>query len=118
MTTPFNHQDIVKAFRRATNGISGSAERWAARLRTGLSDEQLAEALEYEIGQITEEFYGDIGIAAEGHGLKIWVGEFPNRHKDKPLFQGAATVRMAREVYGIAKPAFQPQMGLFEAVSA
>lgn len=112
------NQDIAKAFRRATNGISGSAERWAARIRTGLSDEQLAEALEFEIGQITEEYYGEIGIAAEGHGLKIWVGEFPSRHKDKPTFQGAATVRMAREVYGIAKPAVQPQMDLFAAVTA
>jgi hypothetical protein len=109
---PLSNEDLTKAFRRATSGFAGAAERWEARAHSGVADEQLAEALEREIGQITEEFFGDVGIAAEGQGLKIWVGAFPNRHKDKPAFQGAETIRMTREVYGIKDPKAQ-QLGLF-----
>jgi hypothetical protein len=43
---PLSNEDLTKAFRRATSGFSGAAERWAARAHSGLTDEQLAEALE------------------------------------------------------------------------
>jgi len=40
-----------------------------------------------------------------GAGLRIWGGwTYPNSRTDKPLWAGAATVAMARQVYGIKTP--------------
>ena len=117
LSADLSNEDLVKAFRRATSSMSGAGERWAQRAQCAMSDKDLAIALEFEIGQIGESYFGPTGIACEGHGLKIWVGEFPSRHKDKPILHDAQTIRLAREVYGVADPAVK-QMGMFAAVSA
>ena len=77
------------------------------RAERGLTDEELKTALEYELG-----IYGgsggpgDMSLAFQAAGLKIWADwntVVPDRYC-KPIFQGAATIRMAREVYGIKDP--------------
>ena len=43
----------------------------------------------------------------------LWAAwEWPNHVTDKPLFQGTATIAMARQVYGIRNPENQ-QLALF-----
>ena len=47
-----------------------------------------------------------MSLAFQAAGLKIWADwntVVPDRDR-KPIFQGAATIRMAREVYGIIDP--------------
>lgn len=100
-------EDKREAFLRATRGFSGSNGRWEQRAKTGMTDEELAEALKTEIG-----IYGGscgpnkMAVCFQGSGLKIWASwrGYPNTFDDKPIFSGAVTVRMAREVYGIENP--------------
>ena len=110
-----SHDDKLKAFRKATNGFSQAEGRWKERAERGLSDEELKAALEYEIG-----IYGgsggpgDMSISYQAAGLKIWADcntVVPDRDC-KPIFQGTATIRMAREVYGIKDPT-DTQLALF-----
>jgi|TARA_R110002073_G_scaffold184800_10_gene343343 hypothetical protein len=100
-------EDKLYAFRKATNGFSQSEGRWRERAARGLTDEELKAALEFELG-----IYGGSGgpgemsLAFQATGLKIWADwntVVPDRDR-KPIFQGAATIRMAREVYGIIDP--------------
>lgn len=94
-----------KAFRRATCLTSGAPERWSDRAVRGQSDEQLAESIAYELGEITEEMRGDFNIACARVGLRIWISRgLVNRHKDKPAFKGADTIAKCREFYGIRLP--------------
>lgn len=103
------------AFVRATNGMSAAVERWRARAAKGMTDEELAKALEYEMGieggaTATGEWPA---YWVKGTGLRIWASwDFPNPYSDPPIFKGAATVAKAREVYGIPDPS-KPQMDLF-----
>jgi len=51
-----------------------------------------------------------ISVAYQGAGLKIWASwSYPNIVTDRPLFQGRATVSMAREIYRIPDPANRQQ---------
>lgn len=111
---PLSQQDKLWAFRKATGGFARSQERWAERARAGLTDAQLEQALKYELG-----IFGGSGgpnemdIMYQGAGLKIWAAwDVFNHVKTKPIFQGAATISMAREVYGIADPS-NDQLALF-----
>jgi hypothetical protein len=45
-----------------------------------------------------------LGISYQGSGLKIWVDRCIGSHRGKPILAGAATVAMARAVYGIKDP--------------
>lgn len=102
-----SNEDRVNAFKLATRGFSGSDVRWKGRAERGLTDEELRTALQFEIG-----IYGGSGgpgrmsLEFQGAGLKIWAGwnDVAPRMKHKPIFEGASTVRMAREVYGIRDP--------------
>jgi hypothetical protein len=99
-------EDRLHAFMRATGGYERSAKRWAQLARTGLTDEELAKALAFEIGILggsggPEE----LSITYQGAGLKIWAGwEIFNHVTEKPIFEGRSTIAMAREVYGIRDP--------------
>ena len=112
-TPSLTHDEKLWAFRRATNAMSGSPQRWTERVRTGLNGERLADALKYELGEVAG-FYGhDNGVngGCEGNGQKIWASHgVPHRHTAEPMCQGKATLRLAREVYGIADPD-EKQMG-------
>ena len=70
-----------------------------------MTDEKLAEALKYEIGI----FGGQggpamLGISYQGSGLRIWADRGIGSLRRKPILAGAATVAMARMVYGIRNP--------------
>ena len=103
---PLSYDDKVYAFKRATGGFAKSHQRWADRAASGLNDEQLQEALKYEIGI----FGGSCGpnqmdITYQGAGLKIWAGwSILNHHEAKPIFDEQSTIEMARLVYGISDP--------------
>ena len=94
--------------------MQDAAKRWAERTAKGLTDEQLADALRYEIG-----IYGGFGgpdmlsVSYQGAGLKIRASwETHNTVTEVPVFQGAATIATAREVYGIRDPQ-DKQLALF-----
>ena len=74
--------------------MSQAAERWAQRAASGcLTDEQLAEALKYELGIFGGSSATDNGPALtyQGNGLKIWASwEITNHVTTKPTFQGVA----------------------------
>lgn len=100
-------EDKLYAFKRATNGFSQAEGRWKERAERGMSDEELKAALEYEIGIFDGSGGpGDMSLTYQAAGLKIWADwNVVAPHVDrKPIFQGTATIRMAREVYGIKDP--------------
>lgn len=102
---PLTRDEIEFAFRRATHGFSGSNERWASRAATGMTDEELAEALRYEIGIFGGQGGpGMLGMSYQGNGLKIWADRSIGRTTRKPILSGAATIAMARALYGIRDP--------------
>ena len=87
--------------------MQDAADRWAQRAARGLTDDQLTEALRYELGIFGgSSAYGDCpALTYQGAGLKIWAGwEFQNHVTTKPTFQGAATIAMARQVYDYFHP--------------
>ena len=72
------------AFHRATNSMEGAKERWAKRVRDGLSDDQLAESLRYELGQMGSSSKDDVGVTYQGNGLKIWADRCIGSTRAKP----------------------------------
>ena len=105
----------LEAFKRATRGFTGHAQRWMKHAQTGLTDEELADALKYELGIFGGSGGPDtIGISFQGAGLKIWASWGSHNHvQDTPIFQGKQTMEMARSVYGIHNP-HDMQMSLFD----
>ena len=102
-------KDII--FRKATATF---AKRYASHFVAGMRDDDLAEALKDSLG-----IFGGSGgpggpsIAYTGSGLRIWGGwNVINHVQEKPVFEGAATIARAREVYGIVNPD-DPQLQLF-----
>jgi hypothetical protein len=94
--------------------MAGAQERWRERARTGLSHQELAEALSFELG-----IFGGCGgpdclsLIYKGAGLKIWISwEIHNSYQMKPTFSGEATIAMARLVYGVRDPE-EVQLALF-----
>ncbi|MEO1136551.1 MAG: hypothetical protein AAFW68_08080 [Pseudomonadota bacterium] len=103
---PLSHDDKIYAFKRATGAFAKSHHRWSERAASGLSDEELAEALQFELGVFGGSGGpGQMDIVYQGAGLKIWAGwDVFNHHETKPIFEGQSTIEMARHVYGIADP--------------
>lgn len=104
----------VAGFRKATCGMVGAAARWRERAAKGMNDDELAQALAYEIGTFGGSDSPDgISLTWQAAGLKIWISwEIQNTHQQPPTFQGKATLAMARAVYGINDPA-DKQLALF-----
>lgn len=101
---PLTHQEKVAAFTAATRALT---HWYAEELKAGVTDERLAQMLEAVLG-----IHGGSGgpgrmdVAHQGAGLKIWASwDGLNTVTDKPIFSGAATLKMAREVYQIPNPA-------------
>lgn len=107
MTRPLTEADKREGFMRATGGFSRSRERWAERAARGMTDAELAEALAHEIGIFGGRCGpGELSLTYQGAGLKIWISwEIHNHVTAKPMFEGKATVAMARHVYGVKDPA-------------
>jgi hypothetical protein len=83
-------EDKQRAFIRATKGMSQAAERWAQRAATGLTDEQLADALKYELGIFGGSSATDNcpALTYQGNGLKIWrAGKLPTTSQPSPRFK-------------------------------
>jgi hypothetical protein len=100
-----NPKEKAWAFYRATHSIENAAARWKVRAELGMSDSELAEHLEYELG-LFGGFHGPNGLSViyKGLGLKVWVGR-PNARSDGPAtYSGASSIAMARELYGIREP--------------
>lgn len=115
MTRKPTAEEKRRAFSRATGGMSGAGERWKERATRGMTDQQLAAALAYELGiEGGASSWNDIpAYHVKGAGLQIWISwDFPRCHQEKPTFRGSDTVAMARQVYGIRNPE-DKQMDLF-----
>jgi hypothetical protein len=104
----------VAGFRKATSGTAGAAARWQERAAKGMSNDELAKALAYEIGSFGGSGGPDsLCLTYQAAGLKILIGwEIGNTREQPPTIQGQATVAMARELYGIKDPA-DKQLALF-----
>jgi hypothetical protein len=108
---PLTRAEAEEVFRIATTGFQ---KRFAAEIFAGMTDKVLEAALKQTLGI----FGGSCGPARldviyQGSGLKIWGSwEVINHITAIPLFSGAGTIAMAREVYGITDPS-ESQMTLF-----
>ncbi|MCX6633531.1 MAG: hypothetical protein NT090_00315 [Acidobacteria bacterium] len=94
--------------------MQDAAKCWSQRADQGLADEQLAAALRYEIG-----IYGGFGgpgmlcVSCQGASPGTWaIWHTQNTVTETPVFQGAATIVTAREMYGIRDPD-DKQLALF-----
>lgn len=107
MTRELTHEEKLWVFRRATQTFENSRHRWAERAARGMTDAELEEALCFELGIMGGRSGGDEpAVTYQGAGLKIWGSwQSINHVQDRPLFEGRATIVMARQVYGILDPA-------------
>ena len=103
-SSPLTARECEQAFRMATSGF---AKRYANEIADGMGDRRLESALAASLG-----IFGGSGgpdqlhITFQGSGLKIWASQDIHNHvTTKPIFEGKATMMMAREVYAIAHPA-------------
>ena len=103
---PVTQADRVAGFIKATCSMAGSSARWNERAATGLTDALLADALRMELGIFGGSSGPDaLSITYQGSGLKIWISwEIESLLGNKPVFEGKATIAMARLVYGIKDP--------------
>ena len=98
-----SNEDRIAIFKLATKGLV----HWHhEKFKAGMTYNELKKALEDALG-----IFGGSGgpkqlsVSHKGAGLCIWGGWHSINHvKDKPLYSGAATIAMAREVYGIIDP--------------
>lgn len=104
---PLTEEEKRRAFIKATGGDHPAGkERWAEHARAGMTDEELTAALSRALGIFGGSGGpGEISLTFQGSGLKIWASrEIVNHIATPPTFAGAATIAMAREVYGITDP--------------
>ena len=109
-TASLSKADRIAVFKLATRSL----HHWYGnQLSAGMTEIELEDALKKVLG-----IFGGSGgpeqlsITHQGAGLKIWGGWHTVNHiEEKPLFAGAATIAMAREVYAIPNPD-DPQMSL------
>lgn len=115
MADPVNPEEAV---RRATQAYQGAASRWARRAATGLTDGELRQVLDFELGELAESSGpGIMTVGGTRRGLKIWALPSGARvlidRTTRPLFSGAATVAAVRRVYRIPYPGQVQQLELF-----
>ena len=106
MTRPLTEQDKETAFVQATSHMIDTLRKRPGGLASGMTDDELSDALRLHLGIMGGRSGPDcISLAYQGAGLKIWASwDWPNMHTDKPLFEGKATIAMARRVYSIPDP--------------
>ena len=98
-----SNEDRIEVFKIATRSL---VYRYGDKFKDGMTTEELEHALEEGLG-----IFGGCGsldslhVSYKGAGFKIWGGwHIVNHVQEAPLFQGKATIAMAREVYGIGDP--------------
>lgn len=108
---PLSRKDKADVFRIATKGL---LIRYQKEVATGLNDEDLAALLELVLGIFGgTDGPNRLSVTYQGSGLKIWGGWHVVNHViETPIFQGMATVKMARELYKIPDPD-EDQLALF-----
>jgi hypothetical protein len=102
-TRPLTEADKIVAFRACTRSFP---KHYAAEIAAGMTDDQLAAALERHIGILggaSARKYCP-SIAYRGAGLCIWASWGSADFKGTPIYSGVATLRLARQLYGIADP--------------
>ncbi|MFT6660693.1 MAG: hypothetical protein ACJA0K_000670 [Maricaulis maris] len=106
-----SHQDRVAAFKAATRSL---IHWYGDELAEGVTDDRLTELLAKALGLFGGSGGpGSLSLTYQGAGLKIWASWTGHNHvTDKPVFQGKATIAMAREIYGIKDPA-NTQLDMF-----
>jgi hypothetical protein len=109
---PLTDDEKVWAFRRAAEGMEGAPKRWAERVSSGLTDEQLEDALQYEFGSMGGSSRDNVGVTYAGDGLKVWADRRMGSRSRPPMLEGKTTLAFARRVYGITDPD-DKQMWLF-----
>lgn len=102
-------EDIEQALRRAICHIEGAKERWDERIASGLTDEELEQALKYELGIAGGQCGPDtLSIDYQRSGFKIWASwGITNTYSDAPVLEGRKTIAMTRKIYAIRDPADQ-----------
>lgn len=101
---PLTLEDRIRAFKRAVCSYTGSQKRWAEKSGSEMSDEDLELILRYELGIAGgSSAYGDTPcVEYQCSGLKIWASWASfNSHGTQPIFQGKATIQIARQVFEI-----------------
>lgn len=96
------------AFRQATSAYAGSVERWTERAGQPMTNAELRQALQREMG----ESHGVSGPGipttfADKRSMCIWVDPSvpcPYPDREKPTWRGRDVVDLARLVYDIPKP--------------
>lgn len=102
-TKPLTEADRLEVFRIATQSL---VTWFAADIETGMTDQQLAKALESSLGIFGGSSGPDrLSVAHTGSGLRIWGGwHIVNHVTEKPLFAGQRTIEAARAVYTVKNP--------------
>ena len=93
------------AFYRATHSMENAPARWRVRAEKGMSDADLVEAIERELG-LFGGFHGPNGLSViyKGNGLKAWAARGNARSDGPATYSGCSSIAMARELYGIRHP--------------
>lgn len=102
----FTEEDKKRALEIALTNTQGAKLRWEQRAKTGLNDKDMAKAVRYEIGIAGGSGgRGDMKTHYEGAGLKVWGSWQVFRPcMEEPLFQGDATIKAARLLFGVKDP--------------
>ncbi len=102
MTGNLSRDEKEYAFLVATKFFD---EQYGETSAQGMSDTQLTEAL---INGLSRRLVwggpGKMSGQCEPVGLKIYAGRIPLEVSETPIFEGEATLKMAREIYGIPDP--------------
>ena len=108
---PLADADMIAAFKACTRSFP---ERYRAQIAAGMTDAELARALDEVIGILGgASARTEIpAIAYKGAGLKTWASWDSPDMRDRPIFAGEATVALARQLYAIPNPS-DMQMRLF-----
>ena len=103
MDAPLTREDKVAAFKAATRSL---IHWYGDEIAAGVTDARLEELLTKALGIFGGSGGPDcLSVTHQGAGLKIWAGHSHVNHvTEKPIFQGKATIAMAREVYSIPDP--------------
>lgn len=103
MNAPLDREEKVAAFKAATRSL---IHWYGDEISAGVTDARLEEILAKALGIFGGSGGPDfLSITYQGAGLKIWAGHTCVNHvTETPIFQGKATVAMAREVYSIPEP--------------
>jgi hypothetical protein len=114
MNEPLNDDEKLYALYRAIHSTAGATERWAERAATAMKDDELRQAVEYELSSFGGFTFGEgVSVIHKAKGLLIWAGRGMANVDGPPLFSGTGTMMVVRELCGIDSPDQSLQLKLF-----